>query len=53
MWTEITKDLVLREAIEELGYRYEETKWFYYIMDYLRYVRGPDFLWLAQSTDIL
>ncbi|KEY65733.1 hypothetical protein S7711_05563 [Stachybotrys chartarum IBT 7711] len=37
MWTEITKDLVLREAIEELGYRYEETKWFYYIMDYLRY----------------
>ncbi|KAG6021565.1 hypothetical protein E4U41_002456 [Claviceps citrina] len=35
MWTEITKDLVCREAIEEMGYRYEETKWFFYIMDYL------------------
>lgn len=40
MWTEITKDLVCREAIEELGYDYEETKWFFYIMDYLRYVSG-------------
>lgn len=38
MWTEITKDLVVREAIEELGYEYEETKQFFYIMDYLRYV---------------
>lgn len=38
MWTEITKDLVLREAIEELRYEYEETKEFFYIMDYLRYV---------------
>ena len=38
MWTEITKDLVTREAIEEMGYEYEETKWFFYIMDYLRYV---------------
>jgi len=38
MWTEITKDLVVREAIEQMGYEYEETKWFFYIMDYLRYV---------------
>jgi hypothetical protein len=38
MWTEITKDLVVREAIEELGYEYEETQWFFYIMEYLRYV---------------
>ncbi|TWU75139.1 hypothetical protein ED733_003060 [Metarhizium rileyi] len=37
MWTEITKDLVCREAIEQLGYSYEETKWFFYIMDYLQY----------------
>ncbi|PFH59279.1 hypothetical protein XA68_12595 [Ophiocordyceps unilateralis] len=37
LWTEITKDLVVREAIEQLGYEYEETNWFYYIMDYLRY----------------
>ncbi len=40
MWTEITRDLVTREAIERMGYRYEETKWFFYIMDYLRQVSG-------------
>lgn len=38
MWTEITKDLVIREAIDECGYEYEETREFYYIMDYLKYV---------------
>lgn len=38
MWTEITKDLVIREAIEELGYEYEETDMFFYVMDYLKYV---------------
>ncbi|KAG6056075.1 hypothetical protein E4U17_002500 [Claviceps sp. LM77 group G4] len=37
MWTEMTKDLVCREAIEEMGYRYEETTWFFYVMDYLTY----------------
>lgn len=38
MWTEITKDLVVREAIEKCGYEYEETEWFFYVMQYLRYV---------------
>jgi hypothetical protein len=38
MWTEITKDLVVREAIEDMGYEYEETEYFYYIMTYLKYV---------------
>jgi hypothetical protein len=38
MWTEITKDLVLREAVEEMGYEYEETEYFFYVMEYLRYV---------------
>ncbi len=38
MWTEITKDLVIREAIEEFGYEYEETEWFFYVTKYLRYV---------------
>lgn len=38
MWTEITKDLVTREAIERLGYPYEESKWHFYIMDYLQFV---------------
>lgn len=41
MWTEITKDLVTREAIERLGYPYEESQWHFYIMDYLRFVCGP------------
>ncbi|KAJ5745313.1 hypothetical protein N7520_010495 [Penicillium odoratum] len=34
-WTEITKDLVVRGAIEELGYEFEETRTFYYIFSYL------------------
>ena len=39
MWTEVTKDLVIEEAIREMGYEYEETENFYYIIAYLRYVR--------------
>lgn len=35
LWTEITKDLVTREAIEECGYQFEETDFFYYIFEYL------------------
>ena len=38
MWTEITKDLVVKDAIEGMGYDYEETEFFYYVMEYLRYV---------------
>lgn len=38
MWTEITKDLVIKEAIEELGYDYQETEYFFYVFEYLRYV---------------
>lgn len=38
MWTEITKDLVCKEAIDEAGYDYEETEFFFYVMVYLRYV---------------
>lgn len=38
LWTEITKDLVEKEAIEKLGYDYEETEWFFYVMKYLEYV---------------
>jgi hypothetical protein len=43
LWTEITKDLVLREAIERAGYEYEEAKSFYYVFAYLRYVCLPFF----------
>ncbi len=39
MWTEITKDLVTEDAIKHLGYDFEETEFFYYIMSYLKYVR--------------
>ena len=39
MWTEITKDLVSQEALRESGKEYEETEQFYYVMEYLRYVR--------------
>ena len=38
MWTEITKDLVLKEAIDAAGYDYEETEYFFYVMEYLKYV---------------
>lgn len=41
LWTEVTKDLVIKEAIEESGYDYEESDEFYYVMEYLRYVREP------------
>ncbi|CAG8975022.1 hypothetical protein HYALB_00012190 [Hymenoscyphus albidus] len=37
LWTEITKDLVVEEAIRKLGYSFEETEYFYYIIEYLRY----------------
>lgn len=37
-WTEITKDLVVREAIEQMGYEFDETEYFFYIIEYLRYV---------------
>ncbi|KAB5559891.1 hypothetical protein GE09DRAFT_1114870 [Coniochaeta sp. 2T2.1] len=48
MWTEITKDLVSRAAIDEMGYEYEETEYFYYILTYLRY---EDVLELVKLSD--
>jgi hypothetical protein len=38
MWTEVTKDLVIREAIDQCGYSCEETDEFFYVMEYLKYV---------------
>ncbi|RKF64096.1 hypothetical protein OnM2_021083 [Erysiphe neolycopersici] len=37
LWTEITKDLVVRQAIVEMGYEFEETRFFFYIFRYLPY----------------
>ncbi|KAF2792988.1 hypothetical protein K505DRAFT_47955 [Melanomma pulvis-pyrius CBS 109.77] len=48
MWTEITKDLVLREAIDSMGYDCEETDYFFYVMEYLRY---EDVLHLVEISD--
>jgi hypothetical protein len=42
LWTEITKDLVVAEAIQQLGYDFEETEYFFYVLQYLRYVRVPN-----------
>jgi hypothetical protein len=38
MWTELTKDLVIREAILERGYEFEETEEHFYVIEYLKYV---------------
>lgn len=37
-WTEIAKRLVVREAIEHMGFEYEETRTCYYIFSYLKSV---------------
>lgn len=41
LWTEISKDLVVREALERAGYEFDETENFYYVFEYLRYVSRP------------
>ena len=43
LWTEITKDLVVKEAIKEMGYEYEETEDYYYIFKYMQYVSCLEF----------
>jgi len=48
MWTEVTKDLVIREAIDSMGYSCEETDDFFYIMEYLQY---EDVLHLVEISD--
>ncbi|TGO35257.1 hypothetical protein BHYA_0164g00010 [Botrytis hyacinthi] len=50
LWTEITKDLVAKEAIEELGYDYEETEFFYYILQYLRYQDVEELVALSETV---
>ncbi|KAF2725275.1 hypothetical protein K431DRAFT_317757 [Polychaeton citri CBS 116435] len=48
LWTEITKDLVIKEAVDEMGYEYEETNDFFYVIEYLRY---EDVLKLVELTE--
>lgn len=49
MWTEVTKDLVAREAILEMGYQFEETEEFYYVMNYLIYVSLVFWCWCYRT----
>ncbi|KAI6782561.1 uncharacterized protein J7T54_003572 [Emericellopsis cladophorae] len=48
MWTEISKDLVVKEAIQQMGYEFEETPMFFYVMSYLKY---DDVLQLVELTE--
>ncbi|KIN08101.1 hypothetical protein OIDMADRAFT_100009 [Oidiodendron maius Zn] len=48
LWTEITKDLVVAEAIQQLGYDFEETEYFFYVLQYLRY---EDVLQIVQLSE--
>jgi len=51
MWTELAKDLVIKEAIVEMDYRYEETENFFYIVEYLQYVSRPQgLLWIVTNS---
>ena len=42
-WTEISKDLVSADAIKDIGWKYRESKDFYYVMEYLEYVSRNSF----------
>ncbi|GIZ45213.1 hypothetical protein CKM354_000839300 [Cercospora kikuchii] len=48
MWTEVTKDLVIKEAIDEMGYEFEESDDHFYVMEYLKY---EDVLRLVEITE--
>ena len=49
LWTEFTKDLVTRQAIEDLGYQFEETDHFYYIFEYLNRDQISDLIRLTKD----
>lgn len=49
LWTEVTKDLVARDALEEFGFYYEETNDFYYIFEYLSRDQITDLIELTKD----
>lgn len=49
LWTEVTKDLVCAEALEEFGYNYEETDTFVYVFDYLHRDQIQDLIELTKD----
>ena len=42
-WTEIAKDLISADAIKDVGWKYNETEDYYYVMEYLEYVSRNSF----------
>jgi len=52
MWTELAKDLVIKEAIIEMDYRYEETDNFFYVIEYLQYVSQIHYSWQITTNKI-
>lgn len=52
LWTEITKDLVVKEAIERMGFEYEESVSSYYVFSYLQYVSRPTHAFSDSSSPI-
>ncbi|CAI7625498.1 unnamed protein product [Penicillium glandicola] len=51
-WTEIAKRLIVREAIEQMGFEYEETRTSYYIFSYLQSTASSDSDSFWQQDDI-
>jgi hypothetical protein len=51
MWTEITRDLVSRRALDRRGYTYEATKYFFYVMDYLSQVSCFPYSFTPRKSD--
>ncbi|KAK6532771.1 hypothetical protein TWF281_006948 [Arthrobotrys megalospora] len=49
LWTEITKDLVCAEALDEFGYNFEETDNFVYVFDYLHRDQIQDLIELTKD----
>jgi len=49
LWTEVTKDLVTAEALQEFGYQYEETEYFIYIFEYLHRDQIQDLIELTKD----
>jgi len=50
-WTEVAKDLVIRGAIEKMGYDYQENEKFFYVMEYLRFVSLATNLVITRYTN--
>ncbi|EQB48095.1 hypothetical protein CGLO_12703 [Colletotrichum gloeosporioides Cg-14] len=48
-WTELTRSLVVRDAIEELGYEFEESQYHFYIAKHLEYDDVAELVFLSEE----